>query len=139
MAWTGAQFGLHYHVMVQRAVRLTFWCRITAFSAVVLGLYAFAAPAHARLFFGFGFPFYFGAPAYYPPPVYYPSPAYYPPPPYYSAPPVTYASQPPQPAAPAGQSCYAGAYVCPMEHAVPTGSACYCLSNNRAHIPGRAG
>lgn len=80
--------------MVQRAVRVAFWWRITALSAVLLGLHAFAAPAHARVFFGIGFPFYFGPPAYYPPPIDYP------------VQPVSYAPRSPQPAAPSGQSCY---------------------------------
>jgi hypothetical protein len=39
---------------------------------------------------------------------------------------------------PSGRSCYAGPYVCPLDHPVPSGSGCYCLSNNRTHVPGRA-
>jgi hypothetical protein len=39
---------------------------------------------------------------------------------------------------PVGQSCYAGAYICPIDRVVPSGSACYCTSNNRTHVPGRA-
>lgn len=77
--------------------------------------------AQARVFIGFGFPFYIGPPAYYPPP------------------PVAYAPPVPPPAAPSGQSCYVGAYVCPMDRPVASGCACYCLSNDRAHIPGQAG
>jgi hypothetical protein len=53
-------------------------------------------------------------------------------------PPATYASPAPQAASPSGQSCYAGAYVCPTEHPVPSGSGCYCLSNNRTRVFGRA-
>ena len=71
------------------------------------------------------------------PPIY--PPAYYPPPPvYYPPPPVAYAPPPaPGPQA-GGQSCYAGPYVCPMDHPVPSGTGCYCLGNNRAQIWGRA-
>jgi hypothetical protein len=93
-------------------------------------------------FFGFGpgwgipygYPYAYGYPYSYPYPFLYG----YPYGGYSSAPvPGTYAPGP-QAAAPAGQSCYAGAYVCPMERPVPSGSACYCLSNNRSHVPGRA-
>lgn len=77
-----------------------------------------------------------GGPVFIAPPVVYPPPVYYPPPP-----PVWYT--PPQaqaapPATPTGQSCYAGPYVCPMDHPVASGSACYCLSNERSRIWGRA-
>jgi hypothetical protein len=105
---------------------------MTALGAVLIGSLALAPSAQAYVSFSFGFPFFVGPPAYYPPPPYYPPPAYYPPPPATYAPPV------PQPGAPSGQSCYAGAYVCPMEHPVPSGSSCYCLSNNRTRIPGQA-
>lgn len=57
----------------------------------------------------------------YPPPVYYyPPPAYYPPPVYTPA--------------PAGQACYAGPYVCPLDRPSPVGAPCSCPTNN-----GRAG
>jgi len=42
------------------------------------------------------------------------------------------------PPRPSGQFCHAGAYICPIDRAVPSGSACYCMSNNRTHVPGRA-
>lgn len=92
------------------------------------------SPAQARVFVGIGIPFY--GPGFYPPPYYYPPPAYYPPPVY--APPQTYA--PAQAAAPAGagQSCYAGAYVCPMEHPVASGGGCYCSGNDGQRVWGRA-
>ena len=82
-----------------------------------------------------GGPVFVGPPVVYPP-VVYPPPVYYPPPP-----PVWYT--PPQaqaapPATPTGQSCYAGPYVCPMDRPVASGSACYCLSNERSKIWGRA-
>jgi len=108
-----------------------------AFGIVVLGLLALARPADARVFFGFSFPLFVPGPYYYPPPVYaYPPPVYAPPPAYY-APPAGY---PPAPAAPptSGQSCYAGAYVCPMETPVSPGTACYCRSNQGTRVWGQA-
>jgi hypothetical protein len=113
-----------------------------AFCAIVA---PFAAnPASAGVFVGVGIPFYgpsFYGPGYYPPPYYYPPPAYYPPPPpVVYTPPQTYT--PPQSYAPAntggGQMCYAGAYVCPMDHPVATGGGCYCLGNGGQHVWGRA-
>ena len=99
------------------------------------------SPANAGVFVGVGIPFYgpgFYGPGYYPSPYYYPPPAYYPPPP-----PVVYS--PPQAYAPqlhrhtgAGQMCYAGAYVCPMDRPVAAGGGCYCLGNGGQHVWGRA-
>jgi hypothetical protein len=105
-----------------------------ALCAAMVGLAG--SPAHARVFIGFGFPFF--GPAYYPPPVYYPPPpAYYAPPPaYYAQPQQTY-SQAPAPGG-AGQMCYAGPYVCPMEHPTAAGANCYCLGNGGARVWGRA-
>ena len=115
-----------------------------ALGAALVAFCAAATPAVARVFIGFGFPFYVGPPAYYPPP-----PVYYPPPPaYYAPPPVTYGAPPPvsygaPPAvapAPAesGQSCYAGAYVCPMDRPVPSGANCYCLGSGGTRVWGHA-
>jgi hypothetical protein len=79
------------------------------------------------------------------PPIY--PPAYYPPPPAYYPPPQGYypSQQPPMAqggpeGGPQGgaQSCYAGPYVCPMDHPVASGSGCYCLGNNRTQVWGRA-
>jgi hypothetical protein len=112
-------------------------------STVAMGLCAVFAclafsPANAGVFVGLGIPFYgpgFYGPGYYPGPYYYPPPAYYPPPP-----PVVYA--PPQAYAPAhtgaGQACFAGAYVCPMDHPIATGAGCYCLGNGGQRVWGRA-
>jgi hypothetical protein len=72
----------------------------------------------------------YGYPYAYPPPVYYP-----PPPVYYAPPPQTY-SQAPVPGG--GQSCYAGAYFCPMERPVASGASCYCPGNNGERIWGKA-
>jgi hypothetical protein len=76
------------------------------------------------VFFGFP-PVYVG-----PPPVYY-----YPPAPVYVGPPVTYAA-PPAYSAPsnsgpplAGQACYAGQWVCPLDRPTPSGNACSCPAN----------
>jgi hypothetical protein len=95
---------------------------LAAFTAVLAGLLTLPSPASARVWIGFGFPLFVGPPAYYypPPAYYYPPPVYYPPPAYYP-PPVAY--QPPPP-----QYCETGATVCPMEHSVPRGSACYCTT-----------
>jgi hypothetical protein len=103
-----------------------------AIFAALGGYFAATEPAYSRVWIGFGVPYYAGPPAYYPPPVYYPPPAYYPPPMSYAP---SYA-----PAAPstAGQSCYAGPYVCPMDRPVPSGAACYCLGNGGARVWGRA-
>jgi hypothetical protein len=95
-------------------------------------------PAAARVFVGVGIgvPGY-PAPYYYaPPPVYYPPPRVYyapPPPVVYAPPPVTYA--PPMRAA---QSCYAGAYTCPMERPTTPGAACYCAGNGGNRVWGQA-
>ena len=81
--------------------------------------------------------FYVAPPVYIAPPI-YAAPAY--PPAYYAPPPVMYTqpSAPPPPSV-TGQSCNAGPYVCPMDRPVASGSACYCLSNERSKIWGRAG
>jgi hypothetical protein len=92
-------------------------------------------PAQARVWIGFGVPFY--GPGFYPAPYYYPPPVYYPPPPPpVYAPPQTY-SQAPAPAG-GGQMCYAGAYVCPMDRPVAPGASCYCPGNSGQRVWGRA-
>jgi hypothetical protein len=82
------------------------------------------------------------APYYWPPPVYFP-PQVWAPPPQVWAPPQQGFSQTPQgfsqaPGGGGGQSCYAGAYVCPMERPVASGAGCYCPGNNGQRVPGRA-
>jgi hypothetical protein len=96
-----------------------------------IGLAMTPAPARAWWRGGWGYnggivigvvpPFFLPPPVVYaaPPPVYYAPP----PPPYYSAP----AYHPTV----SGQSCYAGAYVCPLEHATPVGANCSCPSYGR--------
>jgi hypothetical protein len=110
-------------------------CRLSGLAALcvmVLGLLTIVSPANARVFFGIGVPLPYYAPGYYPPPVYYP------PPPVYYAPPPPVVYTPPQPAAPAyGQSCNAGAYVCPLDRPMAPGSACYCLGNGGGRVGGR--
>ena len=105
-----------------------------ALVAALIGTFAAVSPASARVWIGFGFPgFVVGPPAYY-----YPPPVYYPPPPYYPPPAASYApAYAPGPAA-AGQSCYAGSYVCPMDHPVAYDAACYCLGSGGARVWGRA-
>jgi hypothetical protein len=117
-----------------------------ALCAAIVGLAS--SPAQARVFIGFGFPFY--GPGYYPPPVYYPPPPVYyapPPPAYYVPPPQTYSPPPAYSQGPAysqagptggGQACYAGPYVCPMDRPVATGAGCYCPGNGGQRVWGKA-
>ena len=102
-----------------------------ALCAAMAGLAA--SPAHARIFIGFGVPFFYPPPLYYPPP-----PVYYAPPPpvVYAPPPQQYSQAPAQGGY--GQTCSAGAYVCPMDHPTAAGSNCYCLGNGGARVWGRA-
>jgi hypothetical protein len=90
-------------------------------------------PAAARIFVGIGIPFFgpgfYGPPAYYPPP-----PMYYPPPPVVYAPPQSYAPG----SGGAGQACYAGPYVCPMDRPATTGAGCYCPGNGGQKMWGHA-
>jgi hypothetical protein len=119
---------------------------IVAIALCVPGLGLAPSPASARVFVGIGVPFF--GPGFYPPPYYYPPPVYYPPPPpvVYAPPPQVYApppqvyAPPPQVYAPqrSGQTCYAGAYVCPMDRPVAAGGSCYCLGNGGEHVWGRA-
>jgi len=73
------------------------------------------------------------------PPVVYPAPYYYAPPPVYYAPPPAYYAPPPAaygapaasgPTQPAGQSCYAGPVICPMDHPTVTGNTCWCTASS---------
>ena len=90
-------------------------------TAAVLAVAALAmpSPAHAyRFFYGprvfVGVPF-FAPPVYVaPPPVYVapPAPVYVTPAPVYS-----------------GSRCYAGPYVCPLDHPTPVGAGCSCPTN----------
>ena len=87
---------------------------------------AMAVPSAAHAWWrgggiGFGFGFMPFAPFYGPPAYYYPPPVYYPPSTYYTPP-------------SAGQACYAGAYVCPLDVPAPQGAPCSCPTNT-----GRAG
>jgi hypothetical protein len=77
--------------------------------------------------FGLGLGAIAAAPYYYAPPPYYPPPAYYPPQAYSQT-----------PIGGGAQSCYAGAYVCPMDRPVATGAGCYCLGNDGQRVEGRA-
>lgn len=109
-----------------------------ALGAALLGLLTATEPAYSRVWVGFGFPLFWTPPVYYPPPIYYyPPPVYAPPPPAYYSPPPPAAYGPASP--PGGvQSCYAGAYVCPMDNPVASGAACYCLGNQGTHVWGHA-
>jgi len=91
------------------------WLPIAAALAFAGALMA-PKPAQAHIHFGVFFapPVLVGPPLYY-----YPAPVYYDPPPVYVAP-------PPPPAAPAGFTCDATPYVCPLPHAYPVGGPCAC-------------
>lgn len=123
-------------------------CRLAASAALaavlLLGIFGMATPAYSRVWVGFGFPLFIAPPLYYPPPAYYYPPPVYAPPPgyalppaYYPPPPASYSSAP-TPSSGSGQSCYAGAYVCPMDNPVASGAACYCLGNQGVHVWGHA-
>jgi hypothetical protein len=131
-----------------RPPRLAHLVVLAAVACVALASSAVTTPANAwccgggwrgGVFIGIP-PIVVGPPVYpyYPPPAYYPPPpAYYaPPPPAYYPPPTAYA--PPPPPQSGEQSCTAGPYVCPMDHPVASGSACYCLGNNRTQVWGHA-
>lgn len=81
-----------------------------------------AMPARAWFFGGVAIapPVVIGPPVVYPPP-----PAYYPPP-YY---PPAYYPPPVAPPAPSERTCYAGAYVCPLDHAPGIDGSCSCPSD----------
>ena len=94
-----------------------------------LALAAVTAPSAAHAWWRCGVYFDFppvvigpAAPAYYYPP-YYPPPYYAPPPGYAPA---------------AGQACYAGPYVCPLESPLAVGAPCSCPTND-GRAGGRAG
>lgn len=78
---------------------------------------------------GFGVPgVIYAPPVYAPPPVVYAPPVVaYPPPYYYSQPAAPVAGDPPPPAdTRVGATCYAGQYVCPLDHATAAGTQCSC-------------
>ena len=58
-------------------------------------------------------------------------------PPLYYAPPVYYASPPVYYSRPAGQACYAGPYVCPLDQAGPVGAQCSCPTNGNTRSWGQ--
>jgi hypothetical protein len=82
--------------------------------------------------------FYFGVPPVYaaPPPYYYYPATPYDPPPAYPVPQQSYAPDTGQPPPPA-QACYAGQWVCPLDHPTLSGNACACNSTN-GRVWGRA-
>ena len=84
---------------------------------------AFVAPSPAQAWYRHGWGWGWG-----PPIVVVP---YAPPPVYYGAPPVAYYSRP------AGQACYAGPYVCPLDQAGPVGAQCSCPTNGKTRSWGQ--
>ena len=114
--------------MINRVMRIRYRPAVFAILGIVLGgLVALPGSANARVWVGFGFPFFVG------PPTYYPPPAYYYPPPAYAVPPPGHA----RPGAQYGQSCTTGGAVCPMEHPVASGSSGYCTTP-QGRVWGRA-
>lgn len=107
--------------------------RLLVAAALAMPPLLLAAPAGAQVSFGFGFgPAYPVFPAYpyaYAPPPGWVVPAYpaYPPPPSYLVP------------RPPGQTCYAGAYVCPLDRTLAAGDACGCPAGNGQRAWGRVG
>ena len=69
--------------------------------------------------------FFYGPPIVVGPPV-----IYAPPPPVVYAPPPPVVYDPAPAYAPAGQACYAAAYVCPLDQPTPAGGPCSCPTNN---------
>ncbi len=97
----------------------------------VLGIaIAVSAPKAAQARIGIGF--FVAPPAVIVPPVYefyYPAPVYYSPP-VYDYPPPAKAS------VPVGYTCYAGAYVCPLENRHPVGGYCACPAYGGSNVAG---
>jgi hypothetical protein len=113
--------------------------RLGRMAAIVLvggaGAIGIAPPAQARVgvVLGFGPGFWF------PPYYYYPPPVYYPPPPVWYTPPPPVSYTPPAYASPGvARSCYAGAYVCPMQVEVSPGTTCWCPNNTGGRAYGTA-
>ena len=69
--------------------------------------------------------YFFGPPIIVGPPIYIGPPVYAAPPPYYSG--------------PAGQACYAGPYICPLDQPGPRGAPCSCPTNQNSRAGGRVG
>ncbi|MBS0638310.1 MAG: hypothetical protein U1E70_11195 [Acetobacteraceae bacterium] len=124
-------------------------CRPRLALLLCAGTMALVGRAEARVFVGFGFGLPLVAPYAYPPPVYVaPPPVYYAPPPpvYYTPPPPPTYYTPPRPYTPmpggvqsaARQSCYAGAYVCPMDQPIAPGATCWCPGNGGQRVYGQA-
>jgi len=85
-----------------------------------------SAQAHVRIGFFVAPPVVVGPPAY---DYYYPVPVYYPPPAYYYPPPANAS-------VPAGYTCYAGPYVCPLDKIHPVNSHCACPAYGGASVIG---
>jgi hypothetical protein len=86
--------------------------------AVAAGITLLPGAANAWWRHGFYGPgvVFIGPPIYAPPPIYYGPPVIYAPPPVYAAP-------------MAGSTCYAGAYICPLDQPAPMGGECSCPTN----------
>jgi len=95
--------------------------------AIAGALFA-ARPAQAHV----GIRFFVAPPVVVGPPVYdyyYPVPVYYPPPAYYYPPPANAS-------VPAGYTCCAGPYVCPLDKIHPVGGPCACPAYGGTSVTG---
>lgn len=100
------------------------------------GMVAAPKPAHAygRIGVVIGVP-----PVFVAPPFYYPAPVYVAPPPVYYTPAYpapAYAPPPYSAAAPAGFTCYATPYICPLNVIHPVGGPCACPAYGGGAVSG---
>ena len=87
--------------------------RLAVIGGLLAVAVAFAIPANARVFVGFGFPL------------------FYPPPPVYYAPPPQAYYVPPRIPGATGQSCIVNSTaLCPMERPTASGNTCWCSTAN---------
>jgi hypothetical protein len=125
---------------MDRLARLLLSRPAAALGALAVGSLALASPAHAwwrgGVFVGIAPP-----PLYFGPPVFFSPPIVYAPPPVVYAPPGSGYAGPgafPPPPAGFGQSCFAGAYMCPLPQSFPFGAACSCPDNFGRRVFGQA-
>ena len=93
---------------------------------------ALLVPSTAQAWWHRGGGFFFGPPIIVGPPIYIGPPVYVGPP-VYAAPPAYYGG------GPAGQACYAGPYICPLDAPGPRGAPCSCPTNQNGRAGGRVG
>nr|MCV4207259.1 hypothetical protein [Roseomonas sp. SXEYE001] len=116
--------------------------RLVLATALMASPLLLSGPAEARggvsFGIGIGVPIYPAYPVYPAYPYAYPVPP--PPPPYYIPPYPAYAPPPAYPVPrPPGQTCYAGAFICPLDRNLSAGDACGCPAPNGQRAWGRVG